>query len=266
MKDVITVKAWKRPGRLKKVLDALYSNEHIEEFDVYVFIDPSPKDAEHRKLMANYDCTWTMNEKKRGCAGNTKECFRVAFDVHEAEFMVHLEDDSVPAPDFLSLMLWAKPHLETTECLFSVGGGRPKRELGYQGLPKERLEDVVLIDSFACQFGWGMVRRVYEEMKEAGGIFGAIGNVSVNLEPNAWKKQVQLGPNGSWAWPFNKFFKRGRQNLIPYINRAQNIGDSRGVFTPSPQWHMREVFTKTWTGALEQDEISHKFNLCETES
>lgn len=255
MKSCITIKAWKRDKYLKQVIDSLNKCIGIEHIPVIIGIDPWKSTKKEMLEAANSlkceELHVFYHKEQLGCAGNTKWCFDQAFELNEFDYMIHLEDDTPVAPDFINWMLWAGNYMNDRMDVFAVCPFT--RRISGQGKGDRSIEGSTLSPHFDCGGGFGMTKYQWIEIKELGGMFGCVGNCNINLPPDKWKNRGDLiiTWKGSWAWPFNKYFIRGKFCLYPNTNRSNNIGAEDGLFNPNPKWHKDNVLVDRWCGSSE---------------
>lgn len=253
MRPVITIKAWKRDKYLKQVIESLNKCIGISDIPVIIGIDPwEPTKQQMLDATNSLKCKELhvfYHQEQLGCAGNTKWCFDQAFELNDFDYMIHLEDDTPVAPDFINWMLWAGEYMDNRVDTFAACPFT--RKVSGSGKGDRGLTGSTLGTHFDCGGGFGFTKFQWEEIKELGGMFGCVGNCNVDLPPEKWKNRPDLFITweGSWAWPFNKFFRRNRVCIYPNINRSNNIGAEDGLFNPNPAWHAQHVYTEYWAGA-----------------
>ena len=255
MNSCITIKAFKRFEYFRQVIESLNNCIGIENIPVYIGIDPdaSTKDRmlEAANLLKCKELHITYHETQQGCAGNTKWCFDQAFELNTYDYMIHLEDDTPVAPDFINWMLWAGKHMEDRVNMFAACPFTRRCSGG--DVNKGTIDSSTFKDHFDCGGGFGMLRYQWEDIKSLGGMFGAVGNCGTLLPPEKWKHRndLHITWKGSWAWPFNRYFRRGKLCIYPDMNRSNNIGSDQGLFNPNPQWHKDNIYVNRWAASDE---------------
>lgn len=288
---VITIKVWRRPAYFKKVMEGLktalqfyekYRTDRIQTHGVninkvfyrhcLISIDHSQTaiEANHIAIVSEHYkdfqdlgiqyLTFWKNEEVQGCAGNTQLILEKGFNC-DAHAVIHLEDDTVPAPDFLVYMakkaLWM--HRALVPKYFALC---PFNRIAVQDSIKTpiRLETSYLKAWFECGGGFLLPRWSWDFINEKGGIFGAIGNANrPDLVGQAWKDSIHVTPHGSWAWPINQYFRERSLTehlcVFPTVSRIQNIGQLGGVFNPSTKWHKENIYDPNWSGIFSPETL-----------
>jgi hypothetical protein len=140
--NLITMTACNRPEYTRRVLAALASCQGIERYTLLAHIEPGCKEVE--ELFHQWRHPWrvTVNGSKLGVNRNTCGVMDAATDM--IDFWIHLEDDTVPSPDFLAYMEWArnryademgaKPRILTKPTPFGSGKVSPAGRLESGGI------------------------------------------------------------------------------------------------------------------------------------
>ena len=105
-KKTITVSGYNRPDYFHKTLHSLSCCEGVGEYDVLCVLDPSDKTEELAQIARNCGFASISPEKHLGCGAAIQYCMEIGFGA--SEFHIHLEDDTVPAPDCLRWFQWAE--------------------------------------------------------------------------------------------------------------------------------------------------------------
>ena len=124
MNKIITVKLWNRPEYIKRVVVALEKLEKINEYKVIFSVDKS-NDGELQKIKTILEKS-SLNKEiyyhptNLGCAGNTRFCLILGFDNKEVDYVIHLEDDTIPAKDYLEFMEWGYEQSKNDPNIFAI--------------------------------------------------------------------------------------------------------------------------------------------------
>ncbi len=266
MKIVLTIKAWNRPDYFAEVMDGL--DKCLQRVGVsiptLISFDAAPMDVTNKMVECvkshpsiAQSCMLFKNENTAGCAGNTFLLLNRAFNEEDADYVIHLEDDTVPAGDFLEWMLWAYSELEKNPLYFAACPFN--RAAVADTVPPGGLGDAYHKAWFECGGGFGIPRRTWNFIESKGGMFGAVGRTnSHDLVGHEWKQSIHQTWKGSWAWPFNQFFRERSETehlcIFPTFSRTQNIGCENGLFNPSAAWHEQNIKSNDWVGNMELPE------------
>ena len=257
MTGIVTLKAWKRPDMLKRVLDSLKTTYEFEKYKYIISIDTHPQTnadsisvVKAFKNETNVDIDLYVHQSNLGCAGNTKFCFEKAFNNTKYDYMIHLEDDTIMTKDAFNFMKWGAELSFNDDSIFAITPFiRKERQKLYSQLEVLTINEINYVfkhKDFDAGGGFAITRNIYDYINSLGGIFGVIGNCEVNLNPIDWKNSLTITNKGSWAWPFHKFFIRDKYMVSTYISRSNNIGDVDGLFNPSAEWHRAHIWDDRW--------------------
>lgn len=284
LKVGIAIKVWRRPAYFKKVMEGLTTAmQFYQQYEAFIEKRDGPErdrviytgceisidhsqiaiEASHIEIIANYrqdlknfgmySVLFYKHDKVQGCAGNTKYILRKGFELNNLDAVIHLEDDTVPAADFLIYM--AKKYLWMHRQDLSYFAICPFNRIAVQDSIKCNidLQTSYIKAWFECGGGFLLPRYSWELIEDRGGIFGAIGNANrPDLVGEAWKDSIHVTPHGSWAWPINQYFRKRSLTehlcVFPAISRIQNIGQLGGVFNPSSKWHKENIYDPNWSG------------------
>lgn len=279
MRIGIGITAWRRPAYFARVMDALSRNPGIGYCECFVSVDGGYPDAQEAVdgmfRSSGLPGEIALQDRNLGCTDNTGLVLRTLFD-NGADAVVMLEDDTLPAVDFLHYMRVMLDRFRDDDRIFNISGHHrrvrrrdpdaPKAvEVSDTGdgwtrvsidllehmFPSEpasvgegRADAVFLRDGFNCH-GWGTWRRIFEEIGP--GWFGVLGAGLHELpEGEAFLRHVTVNSKGSWGFPMKKYWRRGRLEVAPDLSRICNIGEHGGMFNPDPEWHRRNVRTEIW--------------------
>ena len=257
---LLTIKAWRRPLYFHRVLEALRSCRRINQYHILFLLDWHDQNTRTGMM---YYAKRAFREKRTtgelilpptnmGCAGATIELFRLAFEEHKADYMIHLEDDTVPGADFLEYMEWAGRELERDSNLFAVCPFN--RKVMHHARPQTGDPAGSYLRAwFEAGGGCGFSKRTWDTMQDMGGMFGADGQCNSPLVGEEWKASLSNTPYGSWVWPINQYFRERSTDrhlcIYPIVSRTQNIGAKEGRFNPDPTFHAQRIYDDTWIGA-----------------
>jgi hypothetical protein len=265
MNIVITIKAWQRPGYFGQVVKSLEHLKGIDKYPILVSLDHTREEIQDTHIayirtcenVANYQVYKNMSPL--GCAGNTQLVLRKAFEDYSADAIIHLEDDTVPARDYLDFMEWALDKTSKDNKLFAVCPLNRAASKHYTIHPG-CISTAYLRAWFESGGGFGIPRRTWDLIEAKGGMFGTHSTDSLtHLIGEEWKAQMPITSQGSWAWPFNQYFRERSITdhlcIYPSVSRTNNIGKQNGQFNPNPVWHQQNVYDPKWIGEY-KDELS----------
>jgi hypothetical protein len=236
---LVTIKAWRRPSMLEKVLNGLVSCIGIDRYNVMLSIDKNNLDTKiFDQLVENSGISSVCKsidvvyqDISLGCAGNMKYCFEYTFQRHY-EYMIHLEDDTVPFGDYLNL----------ADYFFGLMQNDPELLLGYMRLPGTDVrKDTIFSDPSNLHL---CIKRDW--MAPCGGFV-----INRDRYFNILDQHSKLFGRGhdTWARYFNLKYRGESLFVLPLISRAQNIGDVGGAFNLNAQWHAEKIHSHHWVGS-----------------
>jgi len=247
MNTLVTIKAFKRPYYLEKVLDSIVHSIDSNKQKYMISLDFHPlTQDESTKLIEKYkkdiDIELIKQVGPTGCAGNMRFCFNYSFRINDYDAMIHIEDDTPVGKDLFLWSDWAINYMKDKD-LFAASFFTRKISDGERtGDPTINL----LKEHFDCGGGFCITRKQWEYIVGLKEIFGIVGPASLEAPPEEWYYRQQITDDGSWAWPFNRYYRRGKSCLYPYINRTNNIGDKEGRFNPGEDWHRKNIYVENW--------------------
>jgi hypothetical protein len=256
------ITGWRRPDYFEHVLTGLAANPQAGEFECVAAIDYELPvlQQRHADLFRASGLRGHVHQHARrlGCAGNVGFVLRTAFADPAVDAVIMLEDDTVPSPDFLGFVSAQLERFAADESVFSVTGYHRRVAAPPPQLPHHptSLGDGdparILRRPWFTSWGWATWRRTYEEIGERW--FGIrwrgrpLQSARDVPEGEPFLDLVHPDPNGSWAWPMNCYWRRGRDEIAPDLSRIQNIGSRAGAFCPGGDWHRRHQHTEYWMG------------------
>lgn len=211
-RKVITMCHWRRPEYSQKSLEYLSRCHGIAEYTVLMHIDgkPDPKVLEECERFSKVPDQYSIVQHPNhgGCNGNTFAALSSGFEL--SDYVIHLEDDILISRDGLQYFEWASqfendPKIFTTGIWRNNNGWLPEQKRPW--IPgHERLAD--FNPGFAV-WGWATWKNRWIEMKAG------------------WTKGDDHF--ASWDETLSKNVRGNRCSLLPYISRANNIGEHLGT-------------------------------------
>ena len=223
---VITLCFWKRPVYATAVLDALRRCDGIENYKLLIHLDGGGHPDMHY-LAASVDFCERIVVKRAdhlGCNDMTRIALHHGFS--HSDYVIHVEEDVVLAPDALRYFEWAE-QFGKDGGIFTVSGWRhPSGWLPESGKPYDPvMGGEARTEPFFTCWGWATWRDRWDEMDAH------------------WTTGTDL----SLSWDIAISGMRGtRFEVHPMISRAVNIGKLGGVHrgdSPLTYWAGSPGFT-----------------------
>lgn len=198
----ITMTAWKRPEYTRQVIRALEACEGSDNVSLYAHIEPGNEEVQAIIIGSRLTKDVTVNPSVLGIPRNTFNALQHGF-THD-DYVIHMEDDTLPAVDFLNFHKWARGAYRDDKDVFSI--------TGYNNLNEAVTGQEIALESkigkrqwFTC-WGWGTWADRWAEIAEY------------------WSND-----NPGFAWHVNLGIRLNRVEVFPLLSRVQNIGDEDGV-------------------------------------
>ena len=204
------------------MIEALASCAGIEDYLVLFHLEPGyPEVAELAQAAPFVNKMVLTNATLLGCTANTYSAIDQAF--RHADFVIYLEDDTVPARDCLRYFEWANRTYRDDPDVFSVTSYC--RDVP----PRERYYAVQRQGWFN---GWGVAtwRDRWQQLSERWGF-------------DEWD---------SWDICANRI-RGNRVQIQPFLARTQNIGAELGTYCPSAEWHRDNQFNEFGAWSIDLD-------------
>lgn len=229
MAKVITLTAYRRVNYTAQVLEGLRHCVGVSEYLLLPTVDYHP-DASAWNLLSQVDfmpCQPRRQSVRQGCNRNTFVALQRGFEEAQAEFVVHLEDDIVPGPDFLQLMEHGDRTYRGVPRILSIGAY--SRAMCNEPYGDEKAHKLVRREGFCC-WGFGTWRDRWDMHLRDKWVF--------KPKPLAWDSHIEQ----NIRQPANLL------EVCPMVSRTQNIGAAEGAFCPGPDWHRQHVHLELWSG------------------
>lgn len=199
----------RRPDYSKQVMDALGKCHGIDRYKVIARVEPG--NLEVLRVLSNFkacEISVRVNEKQLFCGRNTRKAIEEGFT--ESDFIVHIEDDTVPAPDCLLFM-------EHCACTYRESDVFSVAAYNSHQCAAGNEYAIGVRDHFSCWI-WG---TWIEKYKKAAAL----------LEFNDT-------PGGAYMnYLFRHTLELGTcREVYPMLSRSQNIGEKDGVHTTPAIW------------------------------
>jgi hypothetical protein len=213
MTKTLTISVCRRPGYTRQTLLAVRACIGVEDYAVAVMVDRQ-SDATLAVVEEVRLPAWEVHvsDGPLGCNASIRRSLEWGFA--RSDFHVHLEDDTVPAKDFLSFMEWGR-RFGTDSSVLSVAGWS---KIG--GNPQYAVSQ-----RWFTPWGWGTWLDRWQE-----------------VEPT-W----EAGGPESWDCRLARMHLGDRVEVVPALSRIQNIGRDGGTHNTPELWE-REQFTPHFAG------------------
>ena len=238
MKTGIAVFAYNRSGHLQQVLDGLQKNKNVDK--LYLFQDGLKCEAHRKewekvkeviKNIAWCEVQCSFAEENKGLAYSIVEGINHVLAENDA--VIVLEDDCVPAPDFIDFMEQCFKKYQNNKRIYSVSG------YSYPFHIRESSESDVYFCGRISSWGWGTWKDRWENYEQD---YGMLQRMKKDKEKSLclalWGRDLEemladrvRGNNDSWAvfWAL-KVIEEGGLCVNPCDSLIQNIGlDGSGV-------------------------------------
>ena len=206
MNLTITVSAYNRPAYLEQTLAALARCDGIDECRAFVLLDPCDETPQSVEIAARYGFPAYVYSNRVGCNRAIFGGFAFGFQQLQADYHLHLEDDTVPCRDALRWFAWARDRYRDDPRVMNVSG---YHRLGNGDRTQSTLR------RWFTPWGWATWADRW-----------------AGIAPH-WRHEDGL----SWDVVLNHAIRGDRLEAHPTVSRIQNIGGENGTHVPSPEWH-----------------------------
>jgi len=210
-KKIITMTAWRRPDYTRNVIDNLKKCIGFEEYTLLPTIEPG-----YPEVLKIFDelpnCEVIVNDKVLGCGTNTFKSLQRGFSI--SDFVIHLEDDTVPGIDSLKYFEWIYKKYKDDREIFTGTAYNNVKKIN----PRNYF--TVYRSPWFLPWMWCTWQDRFEEMK------------------GEWNF-------GSWDVDLNVRTRKNRYEICPYIPRSQNIGEYLGTYN-NPDYWRRNQYNPIW--------------------
>ncbi len=223
-RKVITMCHYKRPQYSREVLDALRACDGIGDYLILPHVEPG--DEEVRALIEAIDfaeCLPTFHNIRQGLNANTENALADGFA--RSDYVIHLEDDILCAPDALRYFEWCRARFAADESVFTVSGYNrepdPSVPNMYHRVRRRR--------SFT-PIGWATWRNRWDQ-------FGG----ALRVLPYPWDMFMNDAFPASGIPQF-------QVEVFPELSRVQHIGLISSISFETPEWYEEHFSVKCWSG------------------
>lgn len=227
---IITTLHYNRPDCTRRCLEALSRCRGIEDCRLIAHTDGGPnRSQEVADLLQQRpfcDTQVCFHPDHLGFDQATFQTLRDGFV--DADFVVHIEDDILLAPDALEWFAWARDRYRDDQTVLSVSG------LNREDAPPDRHHAASRRPWFA-PWSWATWADRWSVLREVIG-------------------KVTPGAPGYVGWDtavLNHRNATGQCEVFPVLGRAQNIGSVSSIHSPdwfTPEWHHANHHVEKWAG------------------
>ena len=260
--------AFNRPTSLTNTLQALRQADLIEDYRILISVDGGPH-ADHEgihEVVVTFDdleIEIIYQDENLGCAGNTGWILTHAFADSTVQDIIFIDDSTQVASDALHYFRTCLDRYREDERVFAVNGYNRRGSndlLSTYSLCNNHMERgdparIFLSDYFICA-GWAIWRRIWEELEESEiGWFGThLCSHPHDDKPWMWEHigRNHADPTGSWAFPFNFYWRAQRAVVSPDVARVQDgctaAAEWARGFSMTDAFALNYVFSEYWMG------------------
>lgn len=207
--------AWRRPEYTKRVIDSLKNCIGFEEYTLLPTIEPGyPEVIKLFERLPN--CDMVVNDRLLGCATNTLKSLQRGFDI--SDFVIHIEDDTVPGIDSLKYFEWIYNVYKDDKEVFTATAYNNIKQIDPQNY------FTIYKRHWFTPWMWATWKDRFEEMKKR------------------WHFTI-------WDVNINKIIRKNRYEIRPNLPRSQNIGEYMGTHV-NPNFWMRSHYNHIWVNNI----------------
>jgi hypothetical protein len=217
----IAMPSYNRADYLRQVLAALKACDNLDRFMIVTSEEPGCPEVSALFDAVDFVPIQRHTHAVRwGLSRNVTAAINFAFELNDVA--VILEDDIVPAKDFLNYILWGLERFRDDPRVISICG---YRRLETAPHPAD-LTRATFRHWFA-PWGWATWKDRWQRF---------------------YREVYQETDDPSWDTQFCRAYMlqdEARVEIVPLIGRTQNIGEV-GTWVPSPEWQREHQQTKFW--------------------
>lgn len=240
---VIAITLYRRPIYTAQLFSALRVCYGIEDYTIVISCDASNEhetacDEVYRQALKfaddRFKDVWGsktyvhQHNPRLGVDLNKLWLFPKAF--HHGEYVVFLEDDTIPAPDALRFFESMDFKYREDKSVISISGYN--RYLDQATHDRVLLEESYALDQGGqfCPWGFGIWKDRYEQIVGMDGAkyLAATGDQANGLFDHNMCRWMAENP--------------GHRTIYPVLPRIQSIGGEMGEHTPSAAWHQENEY------------------------
>lgn len=228
----ISISLYNRLDYSNRVLSSLDQCFDIQNYQIFIFCEPINEEV--ICLAKNFRPDQTVvsiNPERFGCNKNIYQCWDTGFKT--SDFHIHLEDDTVPAKDFLIYCQYLDNTYKNNQNIFSISGYVNCNNSNMDKLFVEpsKLYDVYSYRNWFTPWGWATWSDRWPIIKSA--------------------FEQSINDHTSWdCFVHSKL--QDKLEIFPLVSRIQNIGANQGTYCPGPEWHRINQYNEYWIESIKQ--------------
>lgn len=222
---IITMTLYNRPNYTSQVLHSLEKCDGIKEYMILPSIEPVNKEV--IKLGTTISFTKSLplvHKTKQGCGKNTFLAMKRGFEI--SDFVLHIEDDTVLAPDSLRYIEHCRRLFEGNPAVFDISLCSRVIDWTQDDFYKLKRRN------WFTPWGWATWKYRWKELEEKWDFDDSKGGWDINIGKNVIGRRLEI---------------------FPTVSRTQNIGALNGTHVPSAEWHRKNHFIEKWAGDQKVD-------------
>ncbi len=213
-RKVVTMTAWRRPEYTKRVIDNLKKCIGFEEYVLLPTIEPGNSGV-LKAFHGLHNCNIIGNNKRLGCPKNTLKALKRGFEL--SDFVIHLEDDTVPGIDSLKYFEWVYSTYKDDKDVFTA--------CAYSRYVHPQNYFTVWRNRWFTPWMWCTWIDRFEEIKKDWNFSG-------------------------WDNRLNHKIRKNRCEIMPHLARSQNIGERLGTYNNPAHWRKKQ-YNPVWVNNVQ---------------
>lgn len=235
----LSITLYNRPEYTQTLLQYLNTCYGLEDYGIFIYCEPNnEKVIEQARNFRPNQTVLQINNYKYGCNKNIFHAIDNAFI--ESDFHIHLEDDTIPAKDFLYYCEWCNLEYADSDDIFSVSGYVNSNNRIEQYIAQNTRYNHVGIRNWFTPWGWATWKNRWLSVREY---------IIPFLQTST----------ASWDYILHNLI-RDKKECFPMVSRIQNIGAENGSYCPSAEWHSINQYNEYW---IETSKEYQKSFVCE---
>ena len=229
--NTLSITLYNRPKYTKIVLDHLDLCYNIDKYNIFIYCEPNNKDViELAKKFRPQQTQVTINPIRFGCNKNIYQALNHGLLIND--FHIHLEDDTVPAKDFLVYCEWCNNQYKNNNNIFSVSGYINSNN----AIDHNINYNEVGLRNWFTPWGWATWKNRWLSVRDFIIPF-------INTSRVSWDVVLHRSINN-------------KKECFPMVSRTQNIGAEKGTYCPGPDWHKKNQYNEYWIETTKQYQTS----------